>query len=215
MRRTVLLCVALTVAAAGPAVAQERKWWGNLGFTYNEPMGAAADRIEASGGFAGGVTFRPKSSQFGILGEIGWSDFNAPKWEVGTDVPGEVVQLSGHVEAWSLTVNGLWRAPTTGKLGFYVVAGLGAYKRDIAVMVPSGFDYITFCDPWWGVCWEEAYPVDRELASRSSTELGYNLGFGATWKVGYVTEVYLEARYTMIDTPETTEYLPIAFGVRF
>ena len=215
MRKTVLLCVALTMAAAGPALAKERKWWGNFGFTYNEPMGAAANRIEASGGFAGGVAFRPSGSQFGILGEIGWSDFNAPTWEVETDVPGELARLSGHVEIWSLTVNGIWRAPTKGKLGFYVLGGLGVYKRDVAILTPAGFDYVYWCDPWWGVCYSEAYPVDNVVAANSTTALGYNLGLGATWKVGYKTEIYLEARYTLVDTPRATEYIPIAFGIRF
>lgn len=215
MRKAALLCVVLTAAVVGSARAEERKWWGNCGLTYNEPMGTAADRIEASGGFACGVAFRPAKSQFGVLGEIGWSDFNVPKWQVETDVPDELVQLSGHVEIWSLTVNGLWRLPTEGKFGFYVVGGLGAYRREISVETPSGYDSIPWCDPWWGVCYVVDVPIENEVASHSSTELGYNLGFGVTWKLTYIAELYVEARYTLVDTPRETEFVPIAVGVRF
>ncbi len=216
MRRTVLWCVVLITAAAGPALAQGKKWGGNCGLTYNEPMGTAAERIEASGGFACGVAFHPGGSKFGILGEIGWSDFNAPKWQVETEVPGELTTLSGHVEIWSLTLNGIWRAPTDGRFGFYVVGGVGAYRRDVSIKAPAEYEYVVWCDAWWGYCYVEGVPVSGDvLASASTTEIGFNLGLGATWKLNFGAEIYIEARYTLVDTPQEIEFVPIAVGVRF
>ena len=216
MRKAVLAWVVLGLLAAGPALADEKKWWGNVGFTYNEPMGEAANYIEGSGGFAAGVAFRPTGSQFGLLGEIGWSDFNAPKWQAETDVTGELVELSGHIEIWSLTLNGVWRAPTDGRFGFYVVGGLGAYRRDVSIKAPAEYEYVVWCDPWWGYCYVEGVPVSGDvLASASTTAIGYNLGLGATWKLNFGAEIYVEARYTLVDTPQETEYVPIAVGIRF
>ncbi len=217
MRKKVLLFVAMTVATAGPALAQtaNRSWWGHAGFTYNEPLGLAADYLEASGGFAGGVTFRPSDSQLGVMAELAWSDFNGPRWEVETGVPGELATLEGHAEVGSLTVNGVWRAPTEGRLGFYAVAGVGAYRRYVDIATEEEYETVIFCDPWWGGCWEESAPVEEVLGSRSSIEFGFNAGVGVSWRLAIGAELYLEARYTWVDGTRETEYVPIALGVRF
>lgn len=217
MRVTTLLCAVLIMAVAGPAVAQQKKqtWGGNCGLTYNQPMGTAADYIEGSGGFACGVGFHPGGSRFGLLGEVGWSDFNVPKWDVETDVPGELARLSGHAEIWSATLNGVWRARSVGRLGFYAVGGVGAYRREVSVTSPIDYQYVVWCEPWWEICYVEGVPVRDVVASRSTTSIGYNLGVGVTMELGYVAELYVELRYTLIDSPRSTEYVPLAVGVRF
>jgi hypothetical protein len=215
MREAVLLSVAVILIVAGSVSAQsDKEWWGNFAFSYVEPMGATADAVDPSWGFVGGVTYQPSGSRLGILGELAWNDLDAPSlW--AEDGQGNDVLLEGRAEVWSLTVNGVWRAPTDGTVGFYVVGGLGAYKRNLQVTTPTGYDYIYWCDPWWGICYGDAVPVDAVLADDSTTKLGYNLGLGATFKIGYATELYIEARYNWVETAEATEYIPIALGIRF
>ncbi len=215
MRRILFPVVVVVLVVAGPASAQSGKdWWGNFAITYTEPMGDTADHVDGDYGFTGGFEWKPSASQFGLLTELSWNDFDAPSlW--AEDAEGNDVLLEGHAEVWALTLSGTWHAPTEGKVGFYAVAGLGAYRRNVEVTTPAGYDWIYWCDPWWGYCWYEPVAVDAVLYDESTTKVGYNLGIGTTFKVGYSTELYLEARYHWVDTPEATEFIPIAFGIRF
>jgi len=207
--------LALLAVAVQASAQSEKDWRINLGANYSMPVGTTADKVDPAFGFVGGFIYKPASWPVGIQAELGYQDFKAPSWTVPTGTPGEFAKLDGHAEVWSLTLNGIWEAKTSGDVGFYVTGGVGAYKRNVAITTFAGYDYIYWCDPWWGYCWAEPVPVDQVLASDSLTKVGFNLGIGTTFRVGYSTQLYLESRFHWVDTPKATEFFPIVFGVRF
>ena len=214
-KHTLVVALALLALAAQAFAQSEKEWRFNLGANYSMPQGTTADKVDPAYGFVAGFTYKPQTWPLGLQVELGYQDFDAPSWRVPTDKPGQTAKLDGHASVWSLTLNGMWEAKTDGNVGFYVTGGLGAYRRNVSITTFAGYDYIYWCDPWWGFCSAEAVPVNAVLASDSLTKIGYNFGIGTTFRVGYSTELYLEARYHWVDTPKATEFLPIVLGVRF
>lgn len=216
MRKIAVLSLLTVLLAVGTASAQaDKEWWGHFGGSWVEPMGTTADKVDADWGLTGGVMFRPDGSNFGLMAELTWSDFDAPSVWAESD-NGIDILLEGHAEVWSATLNGLYYIPSEGRTKFYLIGGAGAYKRNLEVTSPAGYDYVYWCDPWWGVCWADAIPVDAVLADDSQTKLGVNAGIGISIETGYNAEMYIESRYNWMDSSEkATEFLPITIGFRF
>lgn len=215
MRKTWFVCVLAVLLVAGSASAQHKEWWGFFTGSYTEPMGTTGDKVDGDWGFSGGAIWRPNDANFGISTELAWNDFDAPSIIAETE-NGIDLLLEGHAEIWSLTVNGMYNFPSNGRTSFYVIGGAGAYKRNLAVTTPAGYDYIYWCDPWWGYCYAGAVPVDAVLVDDESTNLGLNAGIGLTIETGYASEMFIESRYNWVDTDnDSTEYIPISIGFRF
>jgi hypothetical protein len=76
------------------------------------------------------------------------------------------------------------------------------------------------CDPWWLVCYPQPVPVERVLGSRSTTDVGMNVGAGLTAGM-----FFAEIRYHFMGGPEFTtsngsrtangKFLPLTVGVTF
>ena len=71
------------------------------------------------------------------------------------------------------------------------------------------------CPPWSPWCYPGCTPGTIITDSVSSTDIGYNLGLAITFEVGDGSMIYLEARYTRIETEDATEILPINIGYRW
>ena len=211
-----LAAAAIAFAVAIPAQAQDTKKQiqGYIGGGYSQPMGIADDYLDGGFNIAGGVIWRPAPSRpFGLRADLGYDWWDASNKAVQLALANGLRVDGGSASMWSLTADALWEFGGGGKVGGFVGAGIGGYRRYFeltnAVVLPG---YI--CDPWYGWCYPAAVPGDVIAADDTLTKFGYNVSAGITFPVGD-GDMYVEARYHWMDTSPTTEFLPILIGYRF
>jgi hypothetical protein len=211
----VSLCIA---AFASAAMSQETSRQVpplnfNVGGGVGFPLGATSDFSGDGGTFV--VGGGPNFGRFlGVSGEFMWN--NLP---IKSSVL-RAVQIPGaSARQYALTVNGILRVPTHGKLGAYVIGGGGWYHRSgelTAPIVVPGTVCSTFW-VWWGSCVSGLFPANAVLASSSSNAFGGNIGGGLTFRLGAQNaKVYTEVRYHHASYNHVnTNLLPLTFGLRW
>ena len=109
----------------------------------------------------------------------------------------------------------------------YLLAGPGLYRRQTAITELR--DYTpgpSICDPWLQVCAPGPVPAEDILGSRSSTDLGFNLGAGVDVPIRGRVAAFFEIRWRFVwgDTyalpggggqRANSHYFPMTLGVRF
>lgn len=168
---------------------------------WNRPYGALGEN--ADNGYTGSLDYTYNVSRaFRLRTEFGWANNAA-------HVPINSLGVGAHVYNYNLGEHAVYSFNPGGSTEFYVIGGVGGYKvtasLDQTVYVPAG--------GWWG--WWGYYPANSTIASNSTTKLGFNAGFGVSFRTGSSVSVFLETRYTWIQTKNTTEYLPFSIGLRF
>ena len=116
------------------------------------------------------------------------------------------------------TANVVFRAPAQ-KIRIYVTGGVGIYHRSVSLTAATD-DPISVCNPWWFVCFPGPVTADRVSATRSTTNLGVNVGAGLA-----INRFFAEMRYHYVWGPTfstpggpvtaTGKFLPLVVGVRF
>ena len=101
----------------------------------------------------------------------------------------------------------------------YILGGLGLYRRSVTLSA-SGSGSQSVCDPWWFVCDNVAVSADQLAGSRSSTDVGVNVGTGVRYGM-----FFAEIRFHVTWGPEfstssgsqraTGRFLPLTVGVMF
>lgn len=213
-KRIVILFVTVLILAATVAVAQPDKgksWTGNIAGGYVAPIGETGDKTSSGWNLQGGATFRPEDWAVGIFMELGYTDMGIKR-----EIRDALRVDNGGINFWNLGGGVIWQPRLKGDVGFYVNAGLGAYRVDAELTnntVIPGF----VCDPWWPwLCYPALVPGEVVVESRTTTDIGYNLGVGLTFELGSLSMLYLEARYNRVPTEEgSLEYMPIVFGYRW
>jgi opacity protein-like surface antigen len=237
MRAVKWIVVLALVLAAVPAWAQvdEKKINVNFGGGYTFALSEVRNHLGDGYNFDLGLTvnFTPK---VGLQVEYGFNGLG--KKTVMKDVastPGGSTtpqQFSADMNMQYLDFNVVLRPKPEGKASPYIVAGVGYYYRPVKVTTP-GVGYVPgYCDPWWGFCYPGGWvPVDKILGSRSSNDIGMDVGGGVSVKLGDSASLYIEARYHYIWGPSysvtdpttnktvsgtaTGQFLPITVGIRF
>jgi hypothetical protein len=187
----------------------------DLGAGFNGPIGN--DTSSAEGGpfitwggnltAGGGLRF---SKYVSLLGEFQFIDDKLP----GSLIAYEGGQ-TGNAHIVSLTANPVVELLPKRTTGVYLTGGGGYYHKSTNFNVFGGYDYY-------------GDPVYITANSFSSNQLGGNMGFGITRRLGGTyndsnMKLYAEARYLYIHTPPlseanglgTTELIPVTFGVRW
>jgi opacity protein-like surface antigen len=217
LKRIALLLVIAGLLGAAPAEAQFEKdwrsWYGQLGIGYSLPQADAGDAIEDDLWWTGGVTYYPGDWPVGIMAELAYSNYGI-RSDVLEPIELPDSRIEGDVTVWSLTASAVWSPRLSDSAGFYAVGGFGVYRLEATLSAPGYFSGAA-CDPWLWWCDPGIVPGEAILAGESTTEFGFNLGVGVTFEVGLSSEIYLEARYHSIGTPETTELLPLVVGYRW
>jgi opacity protein-like surface antigen len=206
------LCLILA-SATHLAYAQDDspvQWqvWGGA----NVPTGKSSSLLQTGWNFGTGVTFRQPDSPFGLRVDFSYAANNATSHGLYEASSASGLSINGGwADVWSLTANGEYRVSFSDSVRGYVIAGIGAYYTQVQ-LTEVGYGYV--CNPWWGYCYVGT--GNTVVASNSSTHFGWNAGLGVDFKLQSGKSLFVEARYTWIDTPHPTiEYIPIVFGVRF
>lgn len=122
----------------------------------------------------------------------------------------------------ALTVNPVVTySPENGRLGAYVTAGGGYYRKTTNFTLP---EYGQYCDYF---CY--TYATNVNVDSATANAVGVNGGVGLTYKISSFSSerLFVEARYHWISINSSnnqdifpynrrnTEYIPITAGIRF
>jgi len=213
--RLMLYALVLLVAASAPAYAQSSsdkpvQW--HLQGGVNSPTGSASDLLNTGWAFGIGAIYRPPQSPFGVRFDVNYWNNNVSAG--GTYQAAGATRLDitgGRVDGWSAVLDGEFHHSFTDTVYGYGLAGIGAYYVN-AELTETGVGYV--CNPWWYYCYYGT--GDVIVASHSSTKFGWNVGLGVGFVLSGGSSLYLEARYTEIDTAnESLKYIPIVIGVRF
>jgi hypothetical protein len=179
MRRLTLV-LALLIATAAPALAQDDKRYDiNIGGGVMFPATGLKDEFNTGGNFSIGGTyfFTPT---LGFQGQYAYDRMNGPEKTIFVSaVPGgagsaQLIQSNQQINSGEFDIVG--RSKQGGSIvGFYGLGGLGVYHRQVQLTSPA-VGYTTICDPYWYVCYPAAVSVDNILGSRGSTDFGINFG---------------------------------------
>jgi opacity protein-like surface antigen len=202
----------LLLAVPASLTAQEKPFTFHAAGVVTAPLSGTADSFNPGFGVAAGATWNV-DEQRGVRFDYAWSTLT-PK-----DVPasvGQPLDIGANVQYATLTF--VFQAPP-GRARIYLLGGLGVYRRSVSIS-SSASGTATVCNPWWFVCEDGPVPVSQVTGSRSTTDLGVNLGFGVS-----VGRVFAEIRYhyatgPTFSTPQgeqqaTGKFLPLMVGVRF
>ena len=226
MRRSILMMALGALVLASSARAQDRPVSFNIGAGVTATAGEVKSHFGSGFNFDVGLTFRITET-IGFQTEYQYNDFGKKEVSLASNLPTDAptqfdVNHRMHVGSFDL----MFKPRTSGRVGGYLLVGPGVYNRVVELTTPT-VGFIRVCDPWWYVCFPGRVPVDQVVGSRSSTDIGVNVGGGATFKVGDSSSVYVEARYhyvwgPTVEDPTTGEsvkangtYFPITFGFRF
>ena len=209
VKRILVTAAALACLVAGTASAQS-PWGGNIALGYGWPLGTAADNVSGDIAFGAGLRYAPEQWPVGLRFEFQWNEF---------DPKGELLDQfnvgDGNASVWSITANVEWNRRVSRSWGYYLIGGVGYYDRELELTEP-GVGFITVCDPWWGICWNEPVAVDKVIGSYSDSSWGLNGGVGVTFPISRASEFYIEARYHWVDNDGgSTQYIPVMLGFRF
>ncbi|HEX5043494.1 MAG TPA: hypothetical protein VFV75_11345 [Candidatus Polarisedimenticolaceae bacterium] len=217
-----LVAIAVTLGLAVPGVraAVDGPVAGHFSFGPSFLQGDASKAFDDGWALHGGATWfatgRPNLGYRLDFGYDWWDAKNEFLDQIDTN-PGTIgIQPpdDGDARVWSGTVDLLWNSKGTGKVGFYLVGGVGVYYLQAHI---SEYGYGTgyWCDPWWGWCYPGIVQGEYLIDDKSSWEWGLNAGAGLTFQVSPNAEMYLEAVWHWLDTPKSGQFVPVSLGFRW
>ncbi|MGH9674938.1 MAG: outer membrane beta-barrel protein [Bryobacteraceae bacterium] len=197
------------VAASLPAQNNRFIWQVGGGFT--EPVGYSNQRLERGFNVTAGAGVN-LSSHVGLMGEVGFNRLGvANSLLTAAGIP------AGSARIYSVTANPVVRFNPEGRADFYITGGGGYYRRTVEFTEPS-IAVVTAFDPFFGVFFPVAIPVDTVIGSFSQNKGGLNIGGGFSVRVkgDSNTKIFAETRYHYLYTsPSATSVMPITFGLRW
>ena len=209
------LCCAVNAQAAidKPVV-------GHVGFGPAFPQGDAGDTVESGWALHGGATWMSPSGPLGLRLDFGvdWFDIKRDVLNLIDTEPGSPLTIeapdNGDVRSWSGTVDLMWNPSNKGKVGFYLVGGVGIYYNQYGLS-ENGYGTGYWCDWYWGYCYPTLVEGQYIIESGNSWDWGLNAGGGVTFELSSGAELYLEATYHWVDTENSASWVPVTFGIRW
>lgn len=231
-----IVCMALIVASgsafAGRPDKAFKSWFGHFGVGYSVADSDFGDIFDDDWQFNGGATYWPEDWAIGLELDLGYSNYDASNSAVRalndaiddaimmdpSICPGGGCNIDGiDFESWTLGVSGVWGPDTSGSVGFYLKAGVGAYFMEGRAKQNGLVYYPPVCDPWFWWCYPGGVgPGTFIVGKESATEFGWNASVGVTFDMNSGSQIYLEANYrrSELDRGSVT-YIPITVGFKW
>lgn len=204
MRKTFLL---LVLGLAGTLAHAQSDAPGDVNFAFqvgtNFPMKTLGDYGEDGWTYSFDFTYNV-TSQFSLRTEFGYSDNRIY-------LPLNLFNVGAEHYNWNITENAVFYL-NRGPVSVYLIGGVGGYRTtlelDRTVVVPGG-------GWWYGWYVPGYYYGEQTISSNTTTKLGYNAGVGISFQAGESMSIFLESRYTQIQTHTSIDYIPLTLGFRW
>jgi len=211
-------CLLLTAAA--PALAQDPQFQFHVATGISFPTGTTADYLENGWILSGGVRWNPPNwGPFALQADLFYSNYDATRnfLRLANQASASERINDGWADIWGVNFNGVYKFVLGSYGRGYLTAGIGESYRRIRLgetVLLAG----TYCDVWWGFCYQAVTPGTRVSQDRSTSNFTWNLGVGAEFPLGWYhgnTSFFVEVRYQHMATAEATEIVPLQIGLRF
>ena len=194
---------------------QEHVHW-HIDTGYVATSGQTGDFLQGGWTIGGGFSWQPDfSSPLALRADINYSRFNATRQLISINQAADQTEIdNGYGEIVDLAVDGEYRVPLSPYITGFAVAGVGVAHRRIALtqtVAVGGY----VCDSWFGFCDYGLVPGDVVVASDDTTRFAWNAGLGLDFALGGNQTFFVEARFTRMQTPQPTDFVPIRVGLRF
>jgi len=226
MRRYLYPVGALVLLAAwtqAPAQSYYERYYGpqehvhwHIDTGYVGTTGQISSALDGGWTIGGGLSWQPDfSSPLALRADLNYSRFDATRRLIATNAAVDQTEINdGFGEIVDLDVDGEYKMPLSSYITGFAVAGVGVAHRRIALTQTVAFgDY--FCDSWFGYCDYDVVPGQVVVASDNTTRLTWNAGVGLDFALRNGESFFVEARFTRMQTPQPTDFVPIWIGLRF
>lgn len=142
-------------------------------------------------------------------------DFQFTSMGINSTTLSNVGFPGGNTQIWDFSADPIIRFRPESRLSFYLIGGPGVYHRYVDFTQPSIATFTGF-DPFFGVFYPVAVPVNQVVLSYTTTKLGVNGGGGVNFALGHGhSKFFAEARYNVMYTHPRTAWIPVSFGFRW
>ena len=206
-----LIALALGAFTGTAALAQELPRFAfNVGAGFTEPTEQAGNRLDRGWNIdvGAGYNFHPN---FGMIVDLNYNRFGINSATLNT-----LGFPDGSVRLWSATLNPVVHLNPRGPVDTYLIGGGGLYQWNQEFTRPATAFFSGF-DPYLGIFYTQAVPVDEVLSSYTVNKPGWNGGAGLSFGTRWNAKVYAEARFhrMIFGNDRYVDTIPVTFGIRW
>jgi Outer membrane protein beta-barrel domain len=203
-----------------PAVAQVYygpglpvHWYVDGG--YSVATGQTSNYLDNGWNLGGGVEWTPTPGPFSLRADLNFSRYDATHQLLAEGEQQNQTEIDdGWADIFTFDLDGVFHIPLGGGVNAYLMAGGGGAWRRIDLTQRVGFGGY-YCDGWIGYC-SGGYFGGNALVSRdTTTRWEWNAGAGINFPLYGGQSWFIEAKYTQMQTPVPTAFIPIRVGYRF
>ncbi len=224
-----LLCAVSALALAGLTAEAEAQGYGygyqdsggyrpiqwHIDGGYGITTGRTADYLDSGWTIGTGVTIRPAPGPFSLRADLAFSRFGATNQLISLGETQNQTHIDdGFGDMVNFDLDAVLDIPLGPYARGYLMAGAGGAYRRIDLTQTVGFGGY-FCDPWYGYCGVGFGPGDVLVQREETTRFAWNAGVGVEFPLYRGQSWFIEARYTRMETPVPTEFIPVRVGFRF
>ncbi|MGZ4835143.1 MAG: hypothetical protein ACXVZZ_05870 [Terriglobales bacterium] len=197
-----------------PKAPGYKNWVFNVGGGASLTNGSTKNYVRGGGGIGAAGVARNYSKYLGLR-----FDFQFDNLPLRTSALQLAQATSGTSQVYSFLFDPIINVPVTKVWSGYIVAGFGYYHRTgklgSSTAIPGSACNGFFL--WWGNCFNNSLPLNKNFISTSLNHYGENFGGGIARKVSPNVEIYGEFRYLHGKGAGgvTTDLRPITVGVRW
>lgn len=182
---------------------------------YSVMTGQTSNYLDNGWNVGGGVQWRPAPGPFSLRGDVSYSRSDATNQLLDEGSVENQTQIDhGWGDLVTFDLDGVFDIPVGGGVKAYLMAGGGGAYRRISLTQTEGFGGY-YCDGWSGFCHGGFFPGDVLVQRDSTTRWEWNAGAGINFPLYGGQSWFIEARYTQMQTPVPTSYIPVRVGFRF
>lgn len=209
-----LMVITVVSLMSGVAVAQDElpRFTFNLGAGFTTPVQTAGERLDRgwNASLGAGMNFTP---HLGALVEVNYN-----RMGINQGTLNSIGFPDGNVSVWSATLNPIIHLTPRRAVDAYLIGGGGFYQWRNQFTQPTVQTFTGF-DPFFGVFYPVAVPVNQVLTEYNVNKFGFNGGLGLAFGAPGLGKgkFYSEARFhrMLLGANRYVDMIPVTFGFRF
>lgn len=180
---------------------------------YSVTTGQTNNYLDNGWNIGGGLQWYPAPGPFSLRADLNFSRYDATNQLLAEGSAADQTDINdGWGDIFTFDLDGVFDIPLGGGVKAYLMGGGGGAYRRISLTQTVGFGGY-YCG--WGFCSVGYYPGDVLVDRETTTRWEWNAGAGIEFPLYNGQSWFVEARYTEMETPVRTSFIPIRVGFRF